>query len=104
MRRIARFHMHLRVVFQLVSGRTVPCEIPACPDRLLHEGGLRGVSVCCAFAPRRFLEGPEGTKWMELIGTKNVLTARFVCGALAAIIGAMCGFLIWAAWYDFQKQ
>ena len=42
-------------------------------------GILLGVSIACAAAPTSFLEGPLGRKWMNLIGTQNVLVARLVC-------------------------
>ena len=59
-------------------------------------GVLFGVAVACLFAPREFLTGPIGSKWMTLIGTKSVLAARIVClmfllapVAFAALMGFM---------------
>ena len=45
-------------------------------------GILEGVAVTCLFAPRAFLVGPVGQKWMSLIGTKSVLGARITCAVL----------------------
>ncbi len=56
-------------------------------------GLLFGVAVACLFAPRKFLTGPMGDKWMKLIGTKNVLAARIVCLIFGLIIVApLVGF------------
>ena len=52
-------------------------------------GLLFGAAVACALAPRSFLTGPAGRKWMQLIGTQNVLVARIVCFLLALIIGGV---------------
>jgi hypothetical protein len=49
-------------------------------------GFLFGMSLMCMFAPREFLEGPVGRKWMALIGTRNVFAARFVC----MLFGLLC--------------
>ena len=51
-------------------------------------GLLFGVAVACLFAPRDFLTGPLGEKWMKLIGTKSVLVARIVCLIFGLIIMA----------------
>lgn len=50
-------------------------------------GLLAGVAVMCATAPRTFLMGPVGRKWMKLIGTENLLFARLIC----VLIG-LCAF------------
>jgi hypothetical protein len=42
-------------------------------------GPCFGVATACLFAPRSFLEGPLGRKWLRLIGTRKVLAARLVC-------------------------
>ncbi|HMF15978.1 MAG TPA: hypothetical protein VKE98_02175 [Gemmataceae bacterium] len=47
-----------------------------------------GIAVACLFAPREFLCGPLGTKWMKLIGIRNILGARIVC-ALLSVIGIL---------------
>ena len=49
-------------------------------------GILAGVAGACLVAPHEFLTGPVGRKWMALIGTKNVLIARIVCGILVTIV------------------
>lgn len=57
-------------------------------------GILIGVAGAALFAPREFLTGPLGRKWMALIGTRSVLVARIVCGVLllfplAAVVAAV---------------
>ncbi len=42
-------------------------------------GILLGVALACLLAPREFLIGPIGQKWMDLIGTRHVGVARAVC-------------------------
>jgi hypothetical protein len=44
--------------------------------------------MACLFAPREFLTGPVGQKWMKLIGTKSVLVARIVCLIFGLIVAA----------------
>ncbi len=51
-------------------------------------GLLLGVALACLFAPREFLTGPLGQKWMTLIGTSNVFVARIVCLILGLMIVA----------------
>ena len=54
---------------------------------MFGAGGLLfGVAVACLFAPRDFLTGPLGKKWMKLIGTKSVLVARIVCLIFGLVI------------------
>jgi hypothetical protein len=50
-------------------------------------GLLFGVALSCLFAPRGFLLGPIGNRWMELIGTRNVTVARLVCCLVALVFG-----------------
>lgn len=50
-------------------------------------GMLLGVALTCLIAPRDFLLGPMGRKWMELIGVEGVLAARAVC-LIVVLIGA----------------
>lgn len=53
---------------------------------LFCAGGLLyGVAMACLFAPRDFLAGPLGEKWMKLIGTKSIFGARIVCLFLGLI-------------------
>jgi hypothetical protein len=50
-------------------------------------GACFGVAMACLFAPRYFLEGPVGKKWMRFIGTNNVAVARIVCLLVGLAIG-----------------
>lgn len=56
-------------------------------------GLLWGAALASAFAPRAFLLGPVGRKWMRLIGTRSVLGARVVCLAMAAAPAVLMGAL-----------
>jgi hypothetical protein len=49
-------------------------------------GLLFGAAVACLVAPRAFLTGPVGRKWMALIGTTSVPVARAACLALGLIV------------------
>jgi hypothetical protein len=49
-------------------------------------GMLLGVAIACLFAPREFLAGPVGQKWMKLIGTKSIMLARIVCLLLGLVV------------------
>jgi len=42
-------------------------------------GFLLGMAVMCLFAPKEFLAGPVGRKWLNVVGTHNMRTARIVC-------------------------
>jgi hypothetical protein len=52
-------------------------------------GACFGVAMACLFAPRTFLEGPMGKKWMKLIGTKSVSSARLVCFLVGLVLGGI---------------
>ena len=58
-------------------------------------GVLYGVAVACLFAPRPFLEGPMGKKWMTLVGTKSVFGVRIVCMLLSLIPFAAAALIYW---------
>jgi uncharacterized protein YacL len=61
-------------------------------------GVIIGSAVACLVAPQAFLTGPVGQKWMKLIGTNSVTTARVVCAALIiAIVGLLPGLAVYAA-------
>jgi len=59
------------------------------PLLLGAAGLLFGVAIACVLAPREFLAGPMGQKWMKLIGTKSVPVARLVCLAVAVVLAAV---------------
>lgn len=48
-----------------------------------------GVSLGCLLAPSTFLQSPAGAKWMELIGTTNMVAARVVCGLVVVAGGSV---------------
>jgi hypothetical protein len=42
-------------------------------------GFLFGMAVMCLFAPKEFLAGPVGRKWLNVVGTQKIRTTRIVC-------------------------
>jgi hypothetical protein len=50
-----------------------------------------GFASGCLFAPARFLEGPAGVRWMNMVGAGSVPGARIVCTLMILI-----GFLVMA--------
>lgn len=72
------------------------------PAILFMIGAIAGVSVTCTVAPRSFLSGPAGRKWMKLIGTERVVVARLVCGCLSILFVGLLVLFAWAAWSDLQ--
>jgi hypothetical protein len=65
-------------------------------------GMLLGTAGACLFAPREFLLGPIGARWMELIGAKNPASARFVCAVVVFFVGAL--FLFMALAHTLQAH
>jgi hypothetical protein len=63
------------------------------PPMFAVIGILEGVAVACLFAPREFLSGPVGQKWMSLIGTKSVIGARITCALLVLAVPGVPAFL-----------
>jgi hypothetical protein len=61
-------------------------------------GILLGTAGACLMAPREFLTGPVGRKWMALIGTRSVLVARIVCAVTVLIfLGAIIALTVKSA-------
>jgi hypothetical protein len=50
-------------------------------------GATVGAILGCLLAPRDFLHGPLGRKWLSFIGTENVLVARVVCFVCFILLG-----------------
>ena len=67
------------------------------------EGMVFGVSVACLFAPREFLTGPVGQKWMRLIGTESIVAARIVCLLITLLFSGFIALVAWGAWSDLQR-
>jgi len=65
-------------------------------------GLVFGVSVTCLFAPRSFLTGPVGQKWMQLIGTQSTAVARVVCLLFTMLLLGFIALIGWSAWSDLQ--
>ena len=49
-------------------------------------GYMAGVAFSFLFAPTKYLESESGRKWMKLVGTETIPSARVVCGILAALV------------------
>jgi hypothetical protein len=67
----------------------------AAPLILGVAGTCFGAAAACLFAPRAFLEGPLGRKWMRFIGTRSVGAARLVCLMVCVAVVALPAFF-WA--------
>lgn len=66
-------------------------------------GCIFGTAWACLWAPREFLAGPVGQKWMKLIGTDSVTVARAVCAmVVVAIAGLVPGMMALGAF--MQKR
>lgn len=44
-----------------------------------------GIAFAFLFAPTDYLESESGQKWLKLVGTKTIPSARVVCGILATL-------------------
>lgn len=60
-----------------VACRIVIGLIIAVPGLFVYA--FAAVSLGCLLAPSSFLLGPAGKRWMQLIGTTSLSTARVVC-------------------------
>ena len=67
-------------------------------------GLVFGVAMACLFAPRSFLTGPVGQKWMQLIGTQSIVVARVVCFLFTMLLVGFISLLVWATWSDSQRH
>jgi CBS-domain-containing membrane protein len=78
-------------------------EILLAPLVFAAAGLVFGVSVTCLFAPRSFITGPVGQKWMQLIGTQSAVVARVVCLLFTMLLLGFIALMAWAAWSDMQR-
>jgi len=72
-----------------------PTELVRLPLLGGASGFFLGMSIMCAVAPKEFMTGPIGQKWMRLIGTKNVLVARIACIVFGVLGLAVMAGLGW---------
>jgi hypothetical protein len=63
-------------------------------------GGSALAAVACALAPRSFLEGPVGRRWLSWVGTSNVIGARVVCTLIAVIVIGVFSALAYFTYMD----
>tara|TARA_R110002096_G_scaffold159345_2_gene325165 strand:+ start:430 stop:939 length:510 start_codon:yes stop_codon:yes gene_type:complete len=55
---------------------------------------MMGASFGCLFASPEFMRSPFGTKWMELVGTENVIASRIICALVSTILfGVLIGYV-----------
>jgi hypothetical protein len=73
------------------------------PLMFAAEGTVLGAATAILFAPRWFLTGPAGQKWMKLVGTQSVLSVRIVCSIFLLLLVAIVVVMSWAAWSDMQR-
>ena len=75
----------LLMIGQVQNGREVR-GLFVVPGMFAVGGFMFGMALMCLFAPREFLNGPAGRKWMALIGTQNITAARIVCFLFGLVI------------------
>lgn len=69
----------------------------AAPLLLGGTGYLFGMATAFMFASSSFLLGSSGKKWMEMVGTKTVGSARVVCAVFSLLAIGLFSVLVWAA-------
>ncbi|MEL7499657.1 MAG: hypothetical protein AAFN77_18785 [Planctomycetota bacterium] len=47
---------------------------------------MAGMAFSFLFAPTNYLESDSGQKWLKMVGTKTILSARIACGIMAALV------------------
>lgn len=68
------------------------------PITAFCTGVIGSASLFMTLAPNRIWELPLGEKWRKVVGTKNLLVARTICGFISLlIVGIIAGFayLLW---------
>lgn len=72
---------------------------------LLPCGGyLLGMAVAVLFAPSSFLSSESGRRWLEMVGTKQIWTARVVAAIFTLFGLAFLTFLLLATLTNNFKQ
>ncbi|MCA9058802.1 MAG: hypothetical protein KDA85_09890 [Planctomycetaceae bacterium] len=59
-------------------------------------GWILGFSLAVLFAPKSYLQSPAARKWLGVVGTNSISTARAVCAVVASLAMIFFGGLIWA--------
>jgi hypothetical protein len=80
----------LAMIGQVQNGKEVR-GLFVVPGMFAVGGFMFGMALMCLFAPREFLDGPAGRKWMALIGTQNITAARIVCFLFGLVVTAAVG-------------
>jgi hypothetical protein len=83
--------------------KPLPPKVLLAPLIFFAMGAVFRSATACTFAPSRFLQGPAGRKWMKLIGTESIVTARVVCSIFTLIFLSFLGLMAWAVWSDIQR-
>jgi hypothetical protein len=60
------------------------------PVFMAAAGLLAGAAWAAVFSPQAFLTGPLGSKWLKLVGTRNVAVARTISLVVALLGTALC--------------
>ncbi len=75
------------ILFAAMQGERVPkAGLIYAPVVFGGLGYLTSLAFLFLFAPTKYLESESGQKWMDRVGTSSILSARIVCGILAAIV------------------
>lgn len=60
-------------------------------------GWCLGFSLALLFAPRVYLQGDDGKKWLAVVGTESIPVARMACALFVVFALVFFGVLIWAS-------
>ena len=71
-------------------------------------GWIFGATLACLIAPRDFLLGPVGRRWMGFVGTSNIYVAKVVCVIVVAgmlfVGGGLTRALLFGPWIETAKK
>jgi hypothetical protein len=73
------------------------------PFLAVFLGCSLGAVFACMIAPGDFLRGPLGRKWLNFIGTRNLLLARFVSLIVFALVLSLILVVVKASIMEFQQ-
>ena len=69
------------------------------PFMLGAMGALLGVAVGCSSASTPFLQSEKASKWLDLVGTRDIGVARAVCWTCVLLLG---GLMLVAAFMGYK--
>lgn len=81
--------------FDKLSGPRSWLGLIAAPVVIGGMGSIFGFCLAFAFAPTEFLKGPDGAKWMEKTGVKNILLGRLLAVVMGLLFVGFIGLMSW---------